>query len=104
MSNACVRPVVELSWPRRTLEQAYGGSMAGVAGKPAPVDSSIDEAEGLDPATIRWLATAEDLLALRIVYLVSQFAAPLRSMSAQLIYGPILLLLAIAWYPFHPSG
>jgi hypothetical protein len=46
---------------------------------------------------------AEDLLALRIVYLVSQFAGPLRSMSAQLIYGPILLLLAIAWYPFHPQ-
>ncbi len=23
-------------------------------------------------------------------------------MSAQLIYGPILLLLAVAWYPFHP--
>ena len=46
---------------------------------------------------------AEELLALRIVYLVSQFAAPLRSMSAQLIYGPILLLLAVAWYPFHPQ-
>jgi hypothetical protein len=24
-------------------------------------------------------------------------------MSAQLIYGPILLLLAVAWYPFHPQ-
>jgi hypothetical protein len=23
-------------------------------------------------------------------------------MSAQLIYGPLLLLLAVAWYPFHP--
>ena len=29
----------------------------------------------LDPATSQWLAMAEDLLALRIVYLVSQFAA-----------------------------
>src|SRR5208283_3624952 len=56
----------------------------------------------LDPATSQWLAMAEQLLALRIVYLVSQFAHPLRSMSAQLIYGPILLLLAVAWYPFHP--
>ena len=46
---------------------------------------------------------AEDLLALRIVYLVSQFSDPLRRMSAQLIYGPILLLLAVAWYPFHPQ-
>jgi hypothetical protein len=45
---------------------------------------------------------AEQLLALRIVYLVSQFAHPLRSMSAQLIYGPILLLLAVSWYPFYP--
>jgi hypothetical protein len=103
VSNACVRPVVELSWPRRSLEQAYGGSMAGVTGIAPSAEGSGDEAVGLDPATIRWLATAEDLLALRIVYLVSQFAGPLRSMSAQLIYGPILLLLAIAWYPFHPQ-
>jgi hypothetical protein len=57
----------------------------------------------MDPGTLRWLSMAEELLALRIVYLVSQFAAPLRSMSAQLIYGPILLLLAVAWYPFHPQ-
>ena len=42
-------------------------------------------------------------MALRIVYFVSQFAAPLHSISSQLIYGPILLLLAVAWYPFHPQ-
>jgi hypothetical protein len=102
VSDACVRPVVERAWPRRSLEAAYGGSIAGDAAKPAAPDQAGDTADGLDPATARWLAAAEDLLALRIVYLVSQFAGPLRSMSAQLIYGPILLLLAVAWYPFHP--
>ncbi len=102
VSDACVRPVVELAWPRRTLDQAYGGSVAGEAGKPT-TEPETGEAGGLDPANLRWLGMAEELLALRIVYLVSQFAAPLRSMSAQLIYGPILLLLAVAWYPFHPQ-
>jgi hypothetical protein len=102
VSNACVRPVVERAWPRRSLEAAYGGSIAGDAPKPAAPDQAGDTAGGLDPATARWLTAAEDLLALRIVYLVSQFAGPLRSISAQLIYGPILLLLAVAWYPFHP--
>jgi hypothetical protein len=102
VSAACVRPVVDLAWPRRTLEEAYGGSVTGEAGKPASTASS-DEADGLEPESLRWLDLAEELLALRVVYLVSQFAAPLRSISAQLIYGPILLLLAVAWYPFHPQ-
>ncbi len=105
ISDACVRPVVELAWPRRSVEAAYGGSIAGAAAPPVPpVAGQVESTgeEGLDPATARWLAAAEDLLALRIVYLVSQFAGPLRSMSSQLIYGPILLLLAVAWYPFHP--
>jgi hypothetical protein len=105
VSDACVRPVVELAWPRRSVEAAYGGSIAGAASPVAPPAAGQTESTGegdLDPATARWLAAAEDLLALRIVYLVSQFAGPLRSMSSQLIYGPILLLLAVAWYPFHP--
>jgi hypothetical protein len=102
VSDASVRPVVELAWPRRTLDEAYGGSIAGEAGKPKAEPATGSEV-GPDTATLRWLDMAEDLLALRIVYLLSQFAAPLRSMSAQLIYGPILLLLAIAWYPFHPQ-
>ena len=99
VSEACVGPVIDLAWPRRTLEQAYGGSVAS-DGK-AESESSQPEAEH-EPTASQWLAMAEELLALRIVYLVSQFAHPLRSMSAQLIYGPILLLLAVAWYPFHP--
>jgi len=100
VSDACVAPVIDLAWPRRSLDLAYGGSIAG-DGKPEP--ESLQAATGeLEPATSQWLAMAEQLLALRIVYLVSQFAHPLRSMSAQLIYGPILLLLAVAWYPFHP--
>ncbi len=100
VSNACVGPVMNLAWPRRSLEQAYGGTMAddgqakGEAGGPVTPDT--------DAATSQWLDLAEQLLALRVVYLVSQFAHPLRSMSAQLIYGPLLLLLAVAWYPFHP--
>ena len=100
VSEACVAPVIDLAWPRRSLDQAYGGSLAG-DGKPGPESPQATTGE-LDPATSQWLAMAEQLLALRIVYLVSQFAHPLRSMSAQLIYGPILLLLAVAWYPFHP--
>ena len=107
-SDACVRPVLELAWPRRSVEAAYGDSISGApTPAPAPAPPAAGQAEdtalaGLDPATTHWLAAAEDLLALRIVYLVSQFAGPLRSMSAQLIYGPLLLLLAVAWYPFHP--
>ncbi|QEH36179.1 hypothetical protein OJF2_47390 [Aquisphaera giovannonii] len=109
VSTGCVRPVISMAWPHRTLEQSYGGSMGGPAAPapPASADEKADEkaaTAGLDPATIQWLSAAEGLLALRIVYLVSQFAAPLRSMSSQLIYGPILLLLAIAWYPFHPQS
>ncbi|WP_165226844.1 hypothetical protein [Aquisphaera insulae] len=108
VSAGCVRPVISMAWPHRTLEQSYGGSMGGPAAPavPASTEEKADEkaaSAGLDPATLQWLSAAEGLLALRIVYLVSQFAAPLRSMSAQLIYGPILLLLAIAWYPFHPQ-
>jgi hypothetical protein len=98
VSEACVFPVVERAWPKRSLEQAYGGSLTADADKPSPAPEG-----GPDPATSQWLRLAEDLLALRIVYLVSQFADPLRKMSAQLIYGPILLLLAVAWYPFHPQ-
>ena len=100
VSEACVAPVIDLAWPRRTLEQAYGGSVA--SDGTAQAESSQAAAEELQPTAIEWLAMAEELLALRIVYLVSQFAHPLRSMSAQLIYGPILLLLAVSWYPFHP--
>jgi hypothetical protein len=98
VSEACVEPVIGQAWPRRSLENAYGGSIAGTADKPSQTPD-----DGIDPATNRWLGLAEDLLALRIVYLVSQFSGPLRRMSAQLIYGPILLLLAVAWYPFHPQ-
>jgi|GEM_PF-2287823 len=101
VSDACTGPVIDLAWPRRSLEQAYGGSLAGDAEKPGPEPTEATAGE-LDPATSQWLAMAEQLLALRIVYLVSQFADSLRSMSAQLIYGPILLLLAVSWYPFHP--
>ena len=104
ISQACVPPVVELLWPLRSLEDSYGGLIEG--GPPKPEDAtsmSSALAETLDPAAIRWLGLAEDLLALRLVYLVSQFSGPLRQMSAQLIYGPILLLLAVAWYPFHPQ-
>ena len=101
VSEACVAPVIDLAWPRRTLEQAYGGSIAGdgegrARGEPrrrSGARASIGSANGCH---------GRRALALRIVYLVSQFAHPLRSMSAQLIYGPILLLLAVAWYPFHP--
>ncbi len=107
-SDACVRPVLELAWPRRSVEAAYGASISG-APTPPPVPAAPDSEQadtnalmGLDPATTHWLAAAEDLLALRIVYLVSQFAGPLQCISAQLIYGPLLLLLAVAWYPFHP--
>ncbi len=100
VSEACIAPVIDLAWPRRSLEQAYGDAPA-ADGKPEPQSAQAGTGE-LDPATSQWLTMAEQLLALRIVYLVSQFAHPLRSMSAQLIYGPILLLLAVAWYPFHP--
>ena len=105
VSDACVRPVVELAWPRRIAgaRPTAARSPARPGSRPRSRPPSRRRPGGLDPATIRWLAMAEDLLALRIVYLVSQFAAPLRSMSAQLIYGPILLLLAVAWYPFHPQ-
>jgi hypothetical protein len=100
VSEACVTPVIELAWPRRSLDRAYGGSLA-ADGKQSPQSAEAANEE-IDPVTSHWLALAEQLLALRIVYLISQFAHPLRSMSAQLIYGPILLLLAVAWYPFHP--
>ena len=103
-SDACVRPVVELAGPAGRSRRPTAARSAGEAGQaPAAEPRRPPRPAGLDPATLRWLAMAEDLLALRIVYLVSQFAAPLRSMSAQLIYGPILLLLAVAWYPFHPQ-
>jgi hypothetical protein len=102
VSSACVRPVLELAWPGRSLEQAYGGSVAQDGSKTLSVDQTSVAGDTLDPAMTRWLAAAEDLLALRVVYLVSQFSGPLRCMSSQLIYGPILLLLAVAWYPFHP--
>jgi hypothetical protein len=102
VSVACSRPVIEQAWPWRSLQESFGGALEADAEKQAP-DQDKEETEALDEATSRWLKMAEDLLALRIVYLVSQFAAPLRSMSAQQIYGPILLLLAVAWYPFHPQ-
>ena len=107
-SNACVRPVLELAWPRRSIEAAYGQSISGDTAPAPPVVGGADDPTitialpGLDPATAHWLEAAEDLLAMRMIYLVSQFAGPLQSMSAQLIYGPLLLLLAVAWYPFHP--
>ena len=88
------------SWPGPAARWRRPTAARSPARRGSPAASpSTGEAGGLDPATLRWLAMAEELLALRIVYLVSQFAAPLRSMSAQLIYGPILLLLAVAWYP-----
>jgi hypothetical protein len=103
-SDACVRPVLELAWPRRSVEAAYGDSIGGAPTPAPPAAGPVEDTalEDLDPAMAHWLAAAEDLLALRIVYVVSQFAGPLRSMSAQLINGPLLLLLAVAWYPFHP--
>jgi hypothetical protein len=104
VSNACAGPVIELVWPTRSLHDAYDGA-AEDEGKKKDGDQPAPPAAGdtLDPATRQWLGKAEDLLALRIVYMVSQLAGPLRCMSAQLIYGPILLLLAVAWYPFHPQ-
>jgi hypothetical protein len=102
VSNACAGPVIELAWPSRSLHDAYSGVDAEES-KKAESDQQNTADDGLDPATRAWLVKAEDLLALRIVYLVSQLAGPLRCMSAQLIYGPIVLLLAVAWYPFHPQ-
>jgi len=105
VSTACAAPVIERAWPCRTLDQAYGGAAAAEAPKQdttaTPDGSTPGETDPSAPSGA-WLNLAEELMAVRIVYLVSQFAGPLRSMSAQLIYGPILLLLAVAWYPFHP--
>jgi len=105
VSAACAAPVIERAWSCRTLDQAYGG--AGAAETPkqettaTPGEMTAGETAP-DAPSGAWLNLAEELMAVRIIYLVSQFAGPLRSMSSQLIYGPILLLLAVAWYPFHP--
>jgi hypothetical protein len=105
VSTACAAPVIQRVWSYRTLDQAYGGAGAAEAPKQDTTASPGGISPGetaLDAPSPAWLNLAEELMAVRIVYLVSQFAGPLRSMSAQLIYGPILLLLAVAWYPFHP--
>jgi hypothetical protein len=102
VSKACIVPVIELAWPSRSLHEAYSGADLEKS-KNASDDPQSPAENTVDPATREWLRKAEDLLALRIVYLLSQLAGPLRCMSAQLIYGPILLLLAVAWYPFHPQ-
>jgi hypothetical protein len=105
VSTACAAPVIAWAWPSRSLGQAYGGAGSAEAAQQDATamqgGSSADETSPEAPSAV-WLNLAEELMAARIVYLVSQFAGPLRSMSAQLIYGPILLLLAVAWYPFHP--
>jgi hypothetical protein len=50
-----------------------------------------------------WLRTAEDFSALEITFYLSQFFVHLRNLARSLTWGPLLAVLAIASYPFHPQ-
>jgi hypothetical protein len=45
----------------------------------------------------------EDDLTLRLVLLVRRVAVPLRAMMGQVVFGSLLLCLALEWYPFQPQ-
>jgi len=101
-SRVCVPAVLERNWEQRTLEDAYG-TQRDDAAKPAGAEEGQEAEPAAEIAARRWLAMAEELVALRIVYLVSQFSAPLKILARQLIFGPLILLLAATWYPFQPQ-
>lgn len=98
VARVCVPPVIENNWTRRSLENSYGTQSA-----TAPSPGLPDGDASIDAAGRRWLVMAEELVALRIVYLVSQFSAPIGILAKQLIFGPLILLLAATWYPFQPQ-
>jgi hypothetical protein len=101
VTRICLPIVLDRNWNRRSLEDSYGtlgGSTASLADQ-----ASLETDASPTPSSRRWLGMAEELIALRIIYLVSQFSPPMGILARQLIFGPLFLLLAATWYPFQPQ-
>jgi hypothetical protein len=94
--------VLQWLWPDRTVEEAYGaapkeGSSLDKVSEPPPGPASSDV------PLPKWLRMAEDFVALEITADLSRLFVQLRNLSRSLTWAPLLAVLALVSYPFHPQ-
>ncbi|HKB35633.1 MAG TPA: hypothetical protein VKD72_04210, partial [Gemmataceae bacterium] len=103
-ARACVL-ILQPLWPQVSVTDAYG--YAGNEPKPGEYPVRLPPARISDPPpdedVKRWLRMLEDFVAMQSVPFLCQFFAPLRNLVNFLLLVPLLLLLAVASYPFQPQ-
>jgi len=111
-SHACLRVMVRRYWSRFSVAEAFpdpvGGEPAAKQEQarlyPARFDSVADPlGNGRWQAIQNWLCLAEDFIAIEVVAYLSRFFVQLKFLARCLVWGPLLAILAIVSYPFHPQ-
>jgi hypothetical protein len=87
--------------PTERTEQGETGPANSTAAVSDP-DESAGRADA-DEEVRKWLARAQDFVALEGVAYLSQFFVQLRNLALFLAIAPLLLLLAVNSYPFQPQ-
>jgi hypothetical protein len=118
--------VLELLWPKRCVQEAYGSSTTetppGAREQDSGADGGKEHSSGrydsaaqlrmpdgrpLAAADARrvqtWLSAAEDFVVLEITAALSRLFVQLRNLARALTWAPLMALLALISYPFHPQ-
>jgi hypothetical protein len=99
MVEHCLK-VLQYVMPAHSVDEAFGRHVVPDKGVAAPATYL-----GLEEDSIirQWIMRAEDFVAIEIIRYISQFTVQLRNLLTSLTVGSVLLLLAVAAYPFHPQ-
>jgi hypothetical protein len=112
-ARACLLVLTRSCWNQLSVRGAYPDSPA--ADKPAAEEPGIDPylarsgdlgyplAEGRLQALQDWIHLAEDFVGIEVMAYLSQFFVHLRFLVHSLTWPPVLAVLAIVSYPFHPQ-
>ncbi|MGE3821501.1 MAG: hypothetical protein AB7I30_18985, partial [Isosphaeraceae bacterium] len=106
------RPADRRREPNGQLGREHAGERAVVASSPSvqrdartertrsrsPRETGDSHAEGTE-----WLNRAEELFLIHIILHLKRFAPIVRGLTSFLILGPVLMLAAVTFYPFHPQ-
>ncbi|HEY7424537.1 MAG TPA: hypothetical protein VH682_09940 [Gemmataceae bacterium] len=90
-------PFLTKFWPKHSIKEAFGdhGDMKELGGAGGAATGQTDRQ--------RWVALAEDLVAIQIVVYLSQFFIQMRNLIWSMILCGTLLLLGSTSYPFQPE-
>jgi hypothetical protein len=94
-------PVLLEQWKVRGVEEGYSVRLSRKVDNEAQKENEKETPDN-PPSTPDWVRSVEDFMAIEILRYLAHYFVHLRTFGIFLVVTPLLLLLAIASYPFQP--